>query len=181
MTKVITLTLFIFSAFLLSGQDHFLVEFEKVSPPIQDLITHFEGSKAMQFMAPDVKGQEQFLGNYKGKKVIIWFWSKDDGISLGQLDALNLLQSRYRDELQVLSFASESKSDVLEFIKVYPVDFPVMYNGSMLGEAAYGGDLGLGRLFFVDKTGTIIDVLPREVFEQGIDTYGTLESVLTKI
>lgn len=180
MTKIVPFLLFLFSL-TLSAQDHFLVEFEKVSPPVKDMIANFEGSKAMQFMAPDTKGQEQFLGNYKGKKVLIWFWSKDDGLSISQLDALNLVQSRYRNELQILSFANESKGDLIEFTKTYPIDFPIMYNGAILGEAAYGGDIGLGRLFFVDEQGTIIHILPREVFEQGVDYYTTIESILTKI
>lgn len=165
----------------LSAQDHFLVEFEKVSPPIKDLIANFEGRKAMQFLAPDVKGKEQFLGNYKGQKVVLWFWSKDDGLCLSQIEAINLIQSRYREELQVISFANESKAELLEFIKVNLVDFPVLYNGSILGEAAYGGDLGLGRIFLLDEKGVIIDILPREIFEQGVDTYNIIESVVKKL
>lgn len=179
MTKIITIFLVLLS-FSLSAQDHFLVEFDKVSIPIKDLIAGFEGRKAMQFMAPDIKGKEQFLGNYKGKKVILWFWSKDDGICINQIDALNLIQSRYREELDIISFGNESKQDLIDFRKSYPIDFPILYNGSILGEAAYGGDLGLGRLFFLDKEGVIKDVLPRELFENGMDTYQAIEAVITK-
>lgn len=180
MSKITTI-IFLFLSLSLYSQDHFLVEFEKFSPPIQDMIRGFEGQQAMQFLAPDINGTEQFLGNYKGKKVVIWFWSKDDALCLNQIDVLNDLQSRFADELSIVSFANESKAELLEFIQIYPVDFPILYNGSMLGEAAYGGDLGLGRMFLLDEKGIIKDVLPRELFEQGVNAYQAIESVITKI
>jgi len=67
------------TSYALYGQNsqsgHFLVEFEAFSPPVKDMVTSFEGHIAEQFLAKDVNGKEHFLGDYKGKKVILWFWS----------------------------------------------------------------------------------------------------------
>jgi len=146
-------------------QGHFLVEFDAFSPPTKDLIASLENTKAAPFLAPDITGKEQYLGDYAGKKVVLWFWSTADGISTSQIDQLNLLQSRYRDQLQVLSFANESKAELLDFRRSFPIDFPIIPSAKVLGEAAFGGDLGEGRLFLLDQNGTIQKVIPREAFE----------------
>lgn len=144
---------------------HFLVEFDAFSPPTKDLIASLENTKAAPFLAPDILGKEQFLGDYSGKIVVLWFWSTADGISTSQIDQLNLLQSRYRDQMQVLSFANETKQELLDFRRSFPIDFPIIPNGKVLGEAAFGGDLGDGRMFLVDQKGVIQKVIPREAFE----------------
>lgn len=172
--KVITTALLILCICLsLSAQNekgHFMIEFEAFSPPVKDLIASFENSKAAPFLAPDILGNEQYLGDYADKNVILWFWSTADDLSNKQIDKLNLLQSTYRDQLQIISFADEGKQELLDFRRSIPVDFPIIANGKILGEAAFGGDLGQGRLFLVDKTGVIQKVIPRQAFEENFDS-----------
>lgn len=171
--KVITTAILFFLLNVnLSAQNengHFLVEFDAFSPPIKDLIASFENSKAAPFLAADVLGKEQYMGDYVDKKVILWFWSTADGLSNNQIDNLNLLQSRYRNELQIISFAEEAKQELLDFRKSIPVDFPIIANGKILGEAAFGGDLGQGRLFLIDQSGIIQKVIPRQAFEENYE------------
>lgn len=152
------------SIYAQNEKGHFLVEFDAFSPPTKDLIASLENTKAAPFLAPDVRGTEQFLGDYTGKKVILWFWSTADDISNNQISNLNLLQSRYRNDLQVISFADEQKQELIDFSKSIPLDFPVIANGKVLGEAAFGGDLGQGRLIIIDGNGVIQKVLPRQAF-----------------
>ena len=52
---------------------HFLVDFGNFSPPISAIAESFEGKPTAQFLANDITEQEHFLGDYKGKKVILWF------------------------------------------------------------------------------------------------------------
>jgi len=144
---------------------HFLVEFDSFSPPVKDIVKSLENSEAAPFLAPDILGNEIFLGDYKGKMVLLWFWSKEDAMSISQIDQLNTIQSRYRDYLQVIGFGDESKQDLIDFRSTTPLDFPVIAHGKVLGEAAFGGDLGLGRVILVDKDGMIQKVVPRETFE----------------
>jgi len=144
---------------------HFLIEFDSFSPPVKDIVMSLENSEAAPFLAPDILGDEIFLGDYKGKMVMLWFWSKDDGMSISQVDQLNLMQDKYRDLLQVIGFGDESKQELIDFNSGSPMDFPVIANGKVLGEAAFGGDLGLGRVILVDQNGVIQKVVPRETFE----------------
>jgi len=171
--KVITAALLFLCMNLgLSAQNekgHFMIEFEAFSPPIKDLIASFENSKAAPFLAPDILGEEQYLGDYSDKNVILWFWSTSDELSNSQIERLNLLQSKFRNDLQVISFAEEEKQELLDFRRSIPVDFPIIANGKILGEAAFGGDLGQGRLFLIDKAGIIQKVIPRQAFEENFD------------
>ncbi len=146
-------------------QGHFLIEFDSFSPPVKDIVMSLENSEAAPFLAPDIQGNEIFLGDYKGKMVMLWFWSKNDGMSVSQVDQLNLMQSQYRDQLQVIGFGDESKQELIDFRSGSPLDFPIIANGKVLGEAAFGGDLGLGRVILVGKDGIIQKVVPRETFE----------------
>lgn len=168
--KIICSLIFIlsfhFSAISQNEKGHFLVEFDAFSPPVKDLIASFENTKAAPFLAPDVLGKEQFLGDYAGKKIILWFWSTADGLSNSQIDRLNLIQSKFKSELQIISFADEKKQELLDFSRSTLVDFPIIANGKILGEAAFGGDLGQGRIFILDGNSVIQKVLPREAFEE---------------
>lgn len=153
-----------------NDKGYFLVEFDAFTPPTKDVIASLENTEATPFLASDILGAEHFLGDYKGKKVIIWFWSTVDEISTSQIDRLNLIQNKYNNDLQIISLAEENKTELLDFKRSFPMDFPIIPNGKVLGEAAFGGDLGLGRLFLVDSDGVIQKVIPREAFESNAGT-----------
>lgn len=160
-----------------TSNDHFLVEFEKFSPPTRDLVTSFEGHIAEPFLATDVQGVEHFLGSYKGQKVILWFWSIDDAIAHEQMSAMTLLQERHSD-LKLISFATEAKDQVMAYLRNNPVDFSVIPNGEIFGQMAYGADLGSPRMFLIDKFGIIKIVLPAEAFVDNSKLLISLESML---
>lgn len=169
-------------SFAQNENGHFLIEFEAFTPPVKDLIASLENTKAAPFLAPDILGKEQYLGDYTDKNVILWFWSAADELSNSQINNLNLLQSKYEGQLQIISFADESKQELVDFTRSIPVDFPVIANGKVLGEAAFGGDLGQGRLFLVDKNGVIQKVVPRQAFEKNFeDAFSFTENVLNSI
>lgn len=177
----LTAFLFLFSATQLSAQEqtanHFLVEFDQFSPPTKDLVSSFEGSKAEPFMANDVTGVQQFLGDYKGKKVLLWFWSIDSDIAKEQMSAMMLLQQRNTD-MKLVSFAQEPKAQVVEYLRHNPVDFIVIPNGELFGQMAYGADLGSPRMFLIDQSGIIKAVLPQEAFADNSKLLISLESFL---
>lgn len=156
---------------------HFLVEFEAFSPPTQDMVRNFEGQPAEQFMANDVKGNEHYLGNYKGKKVILWFWSTSSTKAVKQFSAMSLLQQRNTD-LKVIGFAKEPKAQVLEYLRQYPTDLSIIPNGEIFGQMAYGAELGNPRMFLIDEDGIIKAVLPEEAFEDNSRLLISLESIL---
>lgn len=163
-----------------NAQGHFLVEFAKFTPPTQDLVKSFEGFPAEPFLANDVNGKEHFLGDYKGKKVILWFWSIDNPKALEQVGAMTLLQERNKD-LKVISFATEPKAKVQEYLRQFPMDIDVIPNGEIFGQMAYGADMGNPRMFVIDSFGVIKIALPEEAFEDNTKLLVSLESILNGI
>ena len=165
--RIFFITTLLFLAYTSYGQDnndYYLVEFEKFSPPVKDVIRAFEERPAAPFIASDIYGNERYLSDYKGKKVLIWFWSLNDGVSVDQIPMLNDIQASFRDELQIVSFGMENKGELAAFRKENLIDFVIMPKGKIFGQAAYAGDLGLGRLFLVDDKGIIQKVFPRNAF-----------------
>lgn len=158
-------------------QGHFLVEFEKFSPPVKDLVKSFEGQPAEQFLANDVNGNEHYLGDYKGKKVILWFWSIENVKAIEQVSAMTLLQEKHKD-LKIIAFAKEPKSAVLEYLKTYPMELDVIPNGEIFGQMAYGADMGNPRMFIIDDFGIIKIAIPAEAFVDNSNLFISLESIL---
>lgn len=161
-----------------NAQGHFLVEFAKFTPPVQELVKSFEGSPAEPFLANDVSGTEHYLADYKGKKVILWFWSVDNTIALEQVSAMTLLQERNKDNLKIISFAKEPKSAVLEYLRQYPMDLDVIPNGEVFGQMAYGADMGNPRMFVIDEFGVIKIALPEQAFADNSNLLVSMESIL---
>jgi len=149
--------------------NYYLVEFEKFALPVQDLIRSFENKPVTPFMAPDIYGTQHQFGDYKGKKILIWFWSANDLLCESMITSLNDMQASYRDELQIISFGMEEKEELISYRKKNPTDFPIMPKGKIFGDFAYAGDLGLGRLFLVDDKGIIQKVFPRVAFENNLE------------
>lgn len=159
---------------------HFLVDFEKFSPPIREMAQSFEGQPAEQFLASDITGKEHFLGDYKGKKVILWFWSKDEIISTSHIRALNATKEHNKD-LVILSFARGTKSDVKAYADANNINFAVIPNADVFGQMAYAADLGYPRYFFIDEYGIIKQVWPAESFQEGVNPYNAISDLLVKI
>ncbi|MFT6335963.1 MAG: peroxiredoxin [Halioglobus sp.] len=160
-----------------SANGHFLVEFAKFTPPIQDLIRSFEGHIAEPFLANDVNGKEHYLPDYKGSNVILWFWSTEDAIAIEQVGTMALLQERNKN-LKVIGFAKEPKAKVLEYLRQSPMDIDVIPNGEIFGQMAYGADMGSPRMFVIDEFGIIKVALPVDAFADNSKLLGSLESIL---
>lgn len=160
-----------------NAQGHFLVEFAKFSPPTQDVVRSFEGFPAEQFLAKDVNGKEHYLPDYKGKNVILWFWSIDDQSAIEQVAPMTLLQQQNKN-LKIISFAKESKTKVVEYLKQFPMDIDVIPNGEVFGQMAYGANMGNPRMFLIDEFGIIKVVLPKEAFIDNSKLLISLESIL---
>jgi len=85
------------------------------------------------------------------------------------------------NRLQIVSFVDEVKAEATVLAQQNGVEFPVLSNGKMLGEAAYGIELGYPRLFAVDAEGKVADVLPQEVLQGQSDIYLPLKDLLNKV
>ena len=164
-----------------SEESFFEISFDDFSPPTKELIMSFEGKEPMAFMANDIKGDEYYLKNYKGKVVFIYFWNGDCADCLRQVASLNLLQKEENDRLQIISFADENRVDATALALANGIEFPVLTNGKLIGEAAYGIELGYPRLFALDEKGRVIQVLPQEQMQGHNEVYLQLKDLLNKI
>ena len=160
-----------------SANGHFLVEFEKFTPPTKALIKSFEGHIAEPFLANDVNGNEHYLADYKGKNVILWFWSTENTVAIEQVGTMTLLQQRNKN-LKVIGFAKEPKAKVIEYLRQNPMEIDVIPNGEIFGQMAYGAGLGNPRMFIIDEFGTIKAALPVEAFADNSKLLISLESIL---
>lgn len=178
--SIIALLFFFTGGTTLFGQGHFLVEFDKFSLPVQDMIKGFEGHIAEPFFANDINGKEQSLSEYQGKKVLIWFWSIEDMTAQNQIGPLELLDQKH-DDIKVIGFASESKSDVLKYVSKTDTKLTIIPNGDFFGEMAYGSEMGSPRMFLIDSQGIIRKVLPQESFGDNSQLMINLEKLFEKL
>lgn len=161
---------------------HFLVELEVRTPGEQDMVRAFEGFPSIPFQANDIKGNQIDLMGLKGKTVIMYFWEINNSTSTAQMDALNLLQSRYRDDIQIVSFAYDGKTELIDYIKSVPLDFPIIPNSKTLAEGPYGSELGTPKIFIIDEFGVIKWVFPESAFgHSAFDTYKVLETLVVQL
>lgn len=165
MLKFIYVLILVVASWQLAAQDHFMVEMEAFSPPEQALIAQLKGFPAEPFLANDLDGREHFLNDYRGKAVLLFFYSIEDHMSYDWLSKINLLQIQFLDELQIFGFAKEERSLISTVIADNAIVFPNFPNGTHFGEMAYAGDLGMGRIIIIDKEGIIKEVIPRSFFE----------------
>ena len=145
------------------------------------MIMSFEGKEPMPFLANDIDGTEHFLKNYKGKVVFVYFWNGECPSCLGQIASLNLLHKEESDRLQIISFADENKAEASFLAETHGIEFLVLTNGRMLGEAAYGIELGYPRLFALNQDGVVVHVIPQELIEGKSDIYLELKNLLEKV
>ena len=148
------------------AQNHYLVEFESFSPPEKDLISSLKGFPAEAFLAKDAEGREHFLNDYRGKTVLLHFYSVVDDPSFRWVSQLNLIQIQYIDDLQIFGFADEERSIIESAMKDQAIVYPNFPNGNKFGEMAYAGDLGLGRMILINEDGIISEVIPRSWIEK---------------
>ena len=169
--------LFTLLTLMSSAQDHFLVELENRSPDVQALVQAYEGTASIPFLANDVKGAEQSLPAMQGKTVLLWFWNNDCPKCIDQISDLNTLAAKYPDNLQIVSFSDNSKQEVLDFMGIRDVSFPVIPNSKTLSDGPYGGDLGYPKFFILDKKGMVKWVIPEEEMKSNFDTLNFFETL----
>jgi thiol-disulfide isomerase/thioredoxin len=95
---------------------------------------------------PDVSGKAQNLGQYKGKIIIVNFWATWCPPCKEEMPELIALQQSFKDKnVIVLGIAIDEPRLVAEYLKIAPVNYPIVASeaeGSLLGEQL-GNDKGV--------------------------------------
>jgi peroxiredoxin Q/BCP len=144
-----------------------------------------EGSKAPAFKAPDQNGNMVSLSDFKGKKLILYFYPKDD--TPGCTSQACNLKDNYTDLIkngfQVVGVSVDSVKSHKKFEEKYELPFPLIsdeekkivdkYN--LWGEKKFMGRTYMGTTrttFLIDETGVIRKIIAKP------DTKNHTEEVL---
>lgn len=161
-----------------NNEGHFLFEPEKFSPPVKDMIASYEGFPATPFMAKNLKGTELYIGDFKGKPLMLLFWSSDNPNCVMHIDQFNRLATEFKDQLTIVSFCDEDRISANKFAREHDISFHVIPNSKIFGEAAYANELGYPRAFLIDASGVIRKVVPEEAFNRSQDSFEMIKSIV---
>lgn len=130
----------------------------------------------------DLKGQQQSLGQWRGKLLIVNYWATWCHPCREEMPGFSRLQDKYRDKgIQFVGISIDNVDKIVEFQKITPVSYPlligdmnVMENSAALGNTRQAlpftavfdreGRLfstKLGRLAEADLERQLIDLMSR--------------------
>jgi peroxiredoxin Q/BCP len=134
-----------------------------------------EGSKAPSFEGIDQNGKSRKLSDYTGKKLILYFYPKDDTPG-GTAEACNLRDNQeplHKKGFEVIGVSPDSEKSHKKFAGKYSLPFPLIADESIkiLNDYGVWGEKKMyGKSYFgVIRTTFIID-------EKGI-----IEKIITKV
>ncbi len=140
------------------------------------------GSMAPAFAVGGMDGNTYDLNDYRGKVVVITFWSSRCAICHEEIPKLNRLAANYRNQNVVfLALTMENEAKVSAYIKNTPFDLIILPNsfGVVLQYAdrdrAGNIDIGFPAYFLVDQTGGI------QMKTSGWDKTAGLNSQISKL
>jgi peroxiredoxin Q/BCP len=132
------------------------------------------GDKAPAFTAKDQNGNEVKLSDFKGEKVILYFYPKDNTPTC-TTQACNLrdnYHSLLKKGYKVLGVSADNEKSHLKFIKKFNLPFPLLADTEHAIIEAYGvwgektlfGRTYMGVLrttFVIDKKGVIEEIIQK--------------------
>jgi peroxiredoxin len=104
----------------------------------------------------DMDGQEVRLSDYKGKPVVLWFWTTWCPYCRRAIPELNNIYPQLKLEgIQLLAVnVDESREKIMKFTDSYPIDFDILQDKD--GQCAYSfGVLGLPTYILIDREGNL--------------------------
>lgn len=141
-------------------------------------MTHIkEGDKAPAFKGKDQDGNEISLSDYKGKKVVLYFYPKDNTPGC-TAQACNL-RDNYRDLIkkgcQVIGVSTDSEKSHQKFIEKFDLPFPLIADTDkkiVNDYGVYGKKKFMGREYMGTNRVTFI-VSEKGIIEKIIDKVNT--------
>ena len=133
------------------------------------------GDAAPDFSAPDQTGTTRTLGDFAGKKLVLYFYPKDDTPGC-TAEACNLRDNyaRFQNEgYEILGVSPDSPSKHVKFIDKYDLPFPLLADEDHAVAEAYGV---WGEKKFMGRT---YDGIHRTTFV--IDEGGKIAEVIAKV
>ena len=147
-----------------------------------------EGQKAPEFTAADQDGNTVTLSQFSGKKVVLYFYPKDDtpGCTTQACNLRDNYEALQSKGYQVLGVSVDNEKSHVKFIKKFNLPFPLLADteheiveayGVWVEKSMYGRTyMGTARTTFVINADGVI----QEIFQK-IDTANHTDQILSKI
>ncbi len=170
----VILLLFVFNNF-----DYLFGRAEENGPYPPNYVPASQKSSALapDFTLPTTDGKTLKLSSLKGKVVIVDFWATWCPPCRKGIPDLVELKKKYGSkgfEIVGVSVDTDTKADVVPFIKEKAINYPVVY-GNMNVYQQYGGIRAIPTSFVIDKKGKIV------ASYEGLTTSETYESHIKKL
>ena len=128
-----------------------------------------EGEKAPDFALKDEKGKIHKLSDYRGKKVVLYFYPKDDtpGCTVQACDFRDHLKDFEKKNVVVLGVSPDDEHSHKKFIEKYKIpytllcdiDHKVLQMYGVWGEKQFMGKASMGLIrstFIIDESGNVL-------------------------
>ena len=132
------------------------------------------GMKAPDFTLPDSKGNDIVLSNFRKKKVILYFYPKDNtkGCTLEAINFRDNYKEIKETDTVILGVSKDSMKSHISFINKYNIPFFLLSDeegkacelyGVWKAKKMYGREyMGIERTtFLIDKEGKIMKIFPK--------------------
>ena len=132
------------------------------------------GSKAPQFVLRDVNNNEVSLSDFKGKKVVLYFYPKDNtpGCTRQACAFAGLYKEFKAKGAEVIVDSKESVASHVKFAEKYSLPFILLSDPELEAIKAYGvwqekkmyGKVSMGVVrttFIIDENGNIEKIMPK--------------------
>ena len=132
------------------------------------------GTKAPEFTLPDQNGEMHSLSEYKGKKVILYFYPKDNtaGCTKQACNFAELMPQFKEKGAVILGVSKDSMASHKKFEEKYGLPFTLLSDTERTVIEAYGvwqekknyGKVTMGVVrttFIIDEEGIVSDVMPK--------------------
>ena len=134
-----------------------------------------KGDQAPNFKAQDQFGKTHHLSDYQGKKLVIYFYPKDNtpGCTAQACNLRDNIAGLTAKNIAVLGVSADSESSHVKFTDKYELNFPLLVDTDRTIIEAFGV---WGPKKFMGKT---YDGINRTTFI--IDENGTIQEVISKV
>jgi peroxiredoxin Q/BCP len=140
------------------------------------------GEKAPDFRLPTGDGKEVSLGDFRGKKVVLYFYPKDNtsGCTKEACSFQENLAAVKKEGAIVLGVSADSVNSHFRFASNYQLRFPLLSDGERKVIRAYGvwkqkslygkKYMGIERTTFViDENGVVTHIFPKVKVEGHVE------------
>ncbi len=143
------------------------------------------GDKAIDFKVKNQNGKEISLSDFKGKKIVLYFYPKDDtpGCTAEACSLRDNYNSLIKQGYVVLGVSPDNEKKHLKFIEKYELPFDLLADteqeianayGVWVEKSMYGRKyMGIARTtFIIDENGTIEEIIEK------VDTKNHADQIL---